>query len=74
MTKIKGIEDTYRKRYRFVNAVEGRKSIKVTFPYEVIEREARSRGLSVDEFTERFQAVAQYNSFPGVYYTFEELP
>jgi len=69
MTKIK---DSYRKTYQLIRAVEGRKSIKVTVPYEFVEREARRRGLDVDEFIERFQAVALYDNFEGLYYVFEE--
>ncbi|MBA7554733.1 hypothetical protein ES705_47364 [subsurface metagenome] len=39
----------------------------------VIEREAERRGLTIGEFLEQFKAVAQYNSFEGVLYTFEEI-
>jgi hypothetical protein len=53
----------YRKTYRLRTAVPGRKSIEVTFPYEVVEREARTRGLTVDDFLSRFQAVCEYDSF-----------
>lgn len=54
-------------------AVDGRRSIKVTFPYEVVEREAQKHTLTVEEFLKRFQAVAQYDNFEGVHYTFEEI-
>lgn len=64
----------YRKIYRVRIPVPDRKSVEVTFPYEVVEREARSRGLTVPEFLERFQAVAEYDNFSGVVYTFEEIP
>ena len=66
------IKDSYRKVYRLVKAVKGRKSIKITFPYEFIEHEARKHNLSVDEFIERFQAIAQYDNYNDVHYTFEE--
>lgn len=64
----------YRKAYRLRIAVPGRKSIEVTFPYEVVEKKARSKGLTVDEFRDRFWAVAEYNNFEGVIYRFEEIP
>ncbi len=64
----------YRKTYRLRTAVPGRKSIEVTFPYEVVEKEARTRGLTMDEFLNQFQAVAEYDSFDGVIYKFEEIP
>lgn len=53
--------------------MQGRKSIAVTFPFEVVEREARSRGLTIEEFLDSFQAIAEYDNFPGVRYTFEEI-
>ena len=63
----------YRRAYRLRVAVPGRKSIEVTFPYEVVEKEARSKGLTVDEFLKRFQAVAEYDNFDGVIYRFAEI-
>ena len=63
----------YRKTYRLRTAVPGRKSIEVTFPYEVVEKEARSKGLTVDEFLNRFQAICEYDNFEGVVYRFEEI-
>jgi hypothetical protein len=69
MTELIG----YRKAYRLRTAVPGRKSIEVTFPYEVVEREARSRGLTIGEFLKRFQAIVEYDNFDGVIYRFEEI-
>lgn len=51
----------------------GRNSIEVTFPYEVVEKEANKNKLSISEFLKRFHAVAQYNNFEGVLYSFEEI-
>lgn len=64
----------YQKTYRLRIAMPGRKSIEVTFPYEVVEKEARSKGLTVDEFLNRFQVIAEYDNFDGVMYKFEEIP
>ena len=64
----------YRKTYRLRTAVPGRKCIEVTFPYEVVEKEARSKGLTIDEFLNRFQALAEYDNFEGVLYNFVEIP
>jgi len=63
----------YRKTYRLRTAVPGKKSIEVTFPYEVVEKEARSKGLTIDEFLARFQAVCEYDNFEGVIYKFEKI-
>ena len=63
----------YRRAYRLRNAIPGRKTIEVTFPYQVVEKEARSRGLTTGEFLKRFQAIAEYDNFDGVLYKFEEI-
>ena len=68
MTELIG----YRKTYRLRTAVPGRKSIEVTFPYKVVEKEARIRGLTIDEFLNQFQAVVEYDNFDGVIYRLEE--
>jgi hypothetical protein len=66
--------DAYQKKYKLRLAQGNRKnSLEVTFPYEVVDKEARKRGLTIDEFITRFQAIAQYNGFEGVMYTFEEI-
>jgi len=65
-------KDALRKQYQIRMPVEGRKSFIVTMPYEVVEREARRRGLKLEEFLEKYQVVAHYDNFEGVIYTFEE--
>lgn len=45
----------------------------VSIPRVVIEREAEKHRLTIEEFREQFRAVAQFNSFDGVHYTFEEI-
>ena len=66
-------KNALRKEYQIRVPVEGRKSFVVTMPYEVVEREARRRGLSLDEFLERYRVVAYYDDFEGIIYTFEEI-
>ncbi len=63
----------YRKTYRLRTAVPGRKTIEVTFPHEVVEKEARSRGLTIKEFLNRFQVIAEYDNFEGVIYRLDEI-
>lgn len=65
------IKEALRKEYQIRIAVPGRKSIVVTMPYEVVEREARKHKLSVEQFLENYQTVAHYDNFDGVFYTFE---
>lgn len=62
----------YKKEYRLKVLMAGRKSINVTMPYEVIQREAEKRGITIPEFIEHYRAIAEYNNFDGVRYTFKE--
>ena len=62
----------YRRSYRLRVAVPNAKSIEITFPYEVVEREANIKGLTVKEFITQYEGVAEFNSFEGVHYTFKE--
>jgi hypothetical protein len=67
--------EAYRKTYKLRLAQGNKvKTIEVTFPYEVIDKEARKHGITVEEFIKRFQAIAQFNNFDGVIYHFEEMP
>lgn len=67
-------KDALRKEYQIRIPVEGRKSFIVTMPYEVVEREARRRDLTINDFLEKYQVIAHYDNFEGVIYTFEENP
>lgn len=62
----------YRKTYRMYSPVKGRRYVVVSIPYEVIERQAAMRSMTVPEFLEQFVAIAEYNSFEGVHYSFKE--
>ena len=62
----------YRKNYRLRLAVPNAKCVEVTIPYEVIEREAGKENLTVKEFIMQFEAVAEYDNFEGVHYTFRK--
>jgi hypothetical protein len=63
---------TFRRVYHFRRIMKNANSIQVTFPYDVVEREARAKGLSVDNFMEKYGVVAEYNSGPEVTYRIEE--
>ena len=65
--------DSYKRRYKMRAVGQDGLNIVVSIPRVVIEREAEKRGLTVGEFLDQFKAVAQYNSFEGVLYTFEEI-
>ena len=68
------IRDSYKRRYKMRAVGQDGLNIVVSIPRVVIEREAEKRRLTLKEFLAQFKAVAQYNSFDGVLYTFEEIP
>lgn len=50
---------------------EGR-SLEITIPKEVFEREARRLGYTVEEALKKLEAVWRYNGFHGLHLNFEE--
>lgn len=66
------LEKSLRKAYKVRTVTPNSKYCEVGFPRVVIEREARKLGLSVEDFLERYHAVANYDSFEGTIYTFEK--
>ncbi|MBA7617647.1 hypothetical protein ES703_24963 [subsurface metagenome] len=68
-----GIKDAYKRRYKMRALGEDGLNIVVSIPRVVIDREAEKRGLTIKEFLTQFKAVAQFDSFDGVLYTFEEI-
>ncbi|GAH49838.1 unnamed protein product [marine sediment metagenome] len=48
-------------------------NIVVSIPKVVIEREARQRGLTIEQFLQQCRAIAYYNSLDGVLYRFEGI-
>lgn len=67
------IKDSYKKRYKMRALGQGGLNIVVSIPRVVVEREAEKHELTIEEFLEQFKAVAQYDNFEGVRYTFEEI-
>lgn len=61
----------YKQVYKMRQLVKGAKHITVAIPYQVIERQATIHGLTVEEFIVKYEAVAEYNGFDGVHYTFQ---
>ena len=66
------IRDSYKRRYKMRAVGQDGLNIVVSIPRVVIEREAEKRGVTVGEFLEQFKAVAQFDNFEGIIYTFEE--
>lgn len=64
---------TYKKRYRMNVVGMGGATITVAIPPEVIDRKAEESGLLPEEFVKQYRAIAQFNGFDGVLYTFEKI-
>ena len=64
--------DVYQKTYRMHRTGENGKTVEASIPPPVIDREARKRNLSIDEFTKRFNVQWSYNAFEGLHLTFIE--
>ncbi len=65
------IQNAYEKSYK-IRTFEG--NFAVSVPPQVIRKEAKKNGMSIDEFIERFRLTAQYDNFEGLHYTFKERP
>lgn len=63
-------EDSYRKRYSIRQSSLSHKYHEITVPFEVIEKQARERGMTVDRFVKNFDVEYLYNSFLGVHLKF----
>ena len=60
------------KRYHVRATGKNGRTIETSVPREVFEREVRRHGLSLKEGLQRLEAVWRYNSFHGLYLTFEQ--
>jgi hypothetical protein len=61
---------TFSKTYKLRKAGTGSKTIEVSIPPELIEREARKNNMTVDEFIENFEAVFLFNGLDGTFLKF----
>ncbi len=64
-------KDSYRKIYKMRSLGQNGLNTVVSIPPEVIEREARKRGLTIKQFVEQYRVVAEYNGFEGIRYNFQ---
>lgn len=59
------------KRYNVRRTGRNGVSLETTIPRVVFEREARRHGLSLEKAIEKLDAVWSFNSFSGLYLSFE---
>lgn len=63
------IEKSYKVRQTGKNGA----SLETTIPREVFAREARKKGMTIQEGLEKLRAVWRYNSFEGLHLNFEPI-
>jgi hypothetical protein len=64
--------DAYSKVFRMRTVGREGKTVEATIPREVVMREARKRGLSLQEFLDRFRVEWLYDDFGGAFARFIE--
>ena len=63
-------KEVYIKRYKLrPTCKNGKGSIETTLPPEVLEKEARKRGVLVSELCDHVEAEWRYNNFRGIHMT-----
>lgn len=60
-----------KKRYKLRRTGRRGSTIQVSIPPEVFEREARRQDLNIEEAVRTLQAVWRFDSFKGLYLSFE---
>lgn len=66
------LEDTFEKRYKMRALGNDGLNTVVSIPRVVLEREAKKRGVTVEEFIAEYIIVAHFDGIEGVHYTFEK--
>ncbi len=62
-------EAGYRRIYTIRKPLAHKNFLEVTFPYDFIEREARKREMTVEQFIQDFAVQVEFDSSPTAVYT-----
>ncbi len=73
MTITIDLDTSYGKPYSLRVTGKNEKTVEVSIPKEFIHRQAHKAGLDVREYVRQYRAVAHYDDFIGVYYSFEKI-
>lgn len=63
-------KSTYRKTYRMQATGAGGKTIRTSVPCMVVEKEARRRDMTIEEFITHFKVEWLFNGFEGAWARF----
>jgi len=64
------LDDTYTKTVRMQATGADGKTIRISIPRVVVQKEAKKHNLSLDRFLELYRAEWRFNSFEGAYMLF----
>ena len=65
------VKNAYKREYKIRTVGEGKMNTVVSIPREVVQREAEKLGITPKEFIKKYRAMAHFDDFQGVYYTFK---
>lgn len=63
-------KDSYIKTFRMQATGADGQTIRVSVPRDVVRKEARKLGLSIEDFLKKYRIEWRYNSFAGAYALF----
>jgi hypothetical protein len=63
-------DNVYQKTYKMRQQGRENKNVVVSIPPEIVEKEARTHNLSIDEFVQQYRVLANFNGFEGILYKF----
>lgn len=66
--------DSYSKTYRMRQVAPGSKSVETFLPGDVVERAAKQRGLTTEQFVDRYAVEFLYDGIEGGFFRFVEKP
>ena len=66
-------KDSLTKSYKMRTVGHREATITVTVPKDMIIRQAKRAGISLEEYLETYRAVAHFDDSEGLYYTFEKV-
>ena len=69
---VNKLKDTYTKTYKMqtVPTSGNKETVRTSIPREIVEKAARSNGMTITEFVEKFRVSWLYNGFEGAWEKF----
>jgi len=65
--------DSYTKTYKLRTTGQRARTVEVSVPRDVIIRQSKRAGLTVEEYCEQYRAVAHFGDSEEIHYHFEKF-